>query len=167
MREKLGFTDVLRSRSWEPEKLAMWRLRGALLPGVKKSGGPLSCREGQVRTAGSTLPSPAHTHTSPHLQKHGGHTAQLGGSPPQAPSPSILTNQLHREGCRDRQQCGWQRGSKEASLGGSHGLQGHLAQMSALWDPSKDNMGKLWLAIRHLLSRDEPCHFYQQLGLET
>lgn len=39
--------------------------------------------------------------------------------------------------------------------------------MSALWDPSKDNMEKLWLAIRRLLSRDEPCHFHQQLGLET
>lgn len=41
--------------------------------------------------------------------------------------------------------------------------------MSALRDPSKDNMGKLWLglATRKLLSRGEPCHFYQQLGLET
>lgn len=39
--------------------------------------------------------------------------------------------------------------------------------MSALGDPSKDDMGKLRLAICKLLSRDEPCHFYQQLGLET
>lgn len=39
--------------------------------------------------------------------------------------------------------------------------------MSALWDPSKDSMGKLWLAISKFLSRYEPCHFYQQLGLKT
>lgn len=104
MREKLGFTDDLRSTSWGPEKLATRRLRGALLPGVKKSGGPLSCREGQVRIAGSNLPSPAHR--SPHLQKHGSHTARLGSRPPQTLSPYILANQLQGEGYRDRQQCG-------------------------------------------------------------
>lgn len=164
VREKRGFTDVLRSRSWGPEKLATCRLRGALLPGAKEAGGPLSCREEQVRTAGSSPPSPGHT--CPHLEKHWSHSARLGGSPAQALAPSILASKLQGEGRSNGQQCGWQGGSQEASFRGSHRLQGHPAQMSALWDPPKDNMGEVWLAILRVVSRDQPCHFHQQLGLQ-
>lgn len=64
VREKLGLTDVLRSRSWGPEKLATCRPRGTLLPGAREPGGPMSCREGQVRRAGSALPSPTRLHFS-------------------------------------------------------------------------------------------------------
>lgn len=50
-------THVLRSRSRGPEKLAMRRLSGALLPGAREPPGPLSCGGGRVRQE-PPLPAP-------------------------------------------------------------------------------------------------------------
>lgn len=106
------------------------------------------------------------THTA-HLQQHRGYTVRLRGRPPQALARSVLANQHQREGHRDSQQRGRQGGSKEASVLGSHRLQGYPAQMCALRHPSKDNMGKMRPAIHEVLSRDQPRHFDQQLRLQT
>lgn len=85
----------------------------------------------------------------------------------QVPSPSVLANQLQREGPRSRQKSGRKRGYEETSLSGSPGLQRHLAQLGSLWDPSKDDVGEMRQRIFRAASGAQPCHFYQQLGLET
>lgn len=49
----------------------------------------------------------------------------------------------------------------------SHRLQRHPTQLLTLQDPSKDDVGETRERISRVSSRTKPCHFYQQLGLET
>lgn len=49
----------------------------------------------------------------------------------------------------------------------SHHLQRHPAQLGTFPDPSKDDVGEMRQRISRVASGTEPCHFYQQLGLET
>lgn len=101
------------------------------------------------------------------LQQDRNYSTGLGGHPVQAPSHSVLANQLQGEGSRGGQKGGRQRGSKETSFWGSPGLQRHLAQFSTLRDPSEDHMGEVRQRASRASSGAQPCHFYQQLGLET
>lgn len=114
MREKPRFTDILRARFWGPEKLAMWRLSGALLPGAKKPGGPLSCREGRIRAAGSHLPSPAHPHFSSPPAAQGPH-CKAGGQSSTGPGP-LCPGQPAPGRRAQRQPAAWEAGRQQGSL---------------------------------------------------
>lgn len=86
----------------------MWRLSGALLPGARIPGGPLSCGGLRVRGGAASAPPQAQPHLAlaSHLQKDRDHSAGLGGRPVQVPPPSVLANQLQREGSSGRQKRG-------------------------------------------------------------
>lgn len=158
-------THVLRSRSRGPEKLAMRRLRGALLPGARNPPGPLSCGGG--RSGGSrALRAPAAPSPAAHLQEDRDHRAGLGGRPVQVPPAAVPAQQLQREGPRGGQKRGWKRSHQETSLRGSPGLQGHPAQLGALRNPSEHDVGEV--GQRPLPAAGvQPCHLHQQLGPET
>lgn len=166
VRVKLELTHVLRSRSRGPEKLAMRRLRGALPPGARKPPGPLSCGGGRVRAAPRSL-SPAAPSPEAHLQQDRGHPAGLGGRPVQVPPAAVPAQQLQKEGPRGGQQRGWKRGHQETSLQGSPGLQGHPAQLGALRNPSKHDVGEVGQRPLPAAAGVQPCHLHQQLGQET
>ena len=139
-----------------------------MVPGARKPGGPLSCGRGLVRGgAGRVPPAPAAPSAASHLQQDWNYSTGLGGHPMQALSHSILANQLQGEGSQGGQKGGRQRGSEETSLWGSPGLQRHLAQFSTLRDPSEDHVGEVRQRASRASSGAQPCHFYQQLGLET
>lgn len=123
-------------------------------------------RAGAAAAALSGRPQ-AHLPLASHLQQDREHGAGLGGRSVQAPPLSVPADQLQREGSRGGQKRGRERGGEETSLPRSQGLQRHPAPLGTLRDPSKDHVGEMRPRISGLASGAQPCHLYQQLGLEA
>lgn len=143
--------------------------RGPAARGQEPRGArELRRRAGQGTSRGcSSLRPHAHLPLASHLQQDREHGAGLGGRSVQAPPLSVLADQLQRKGSRGGQKRGRERGGEETSLPRSRGLQRHPAPLGTLRDPSKDHVGEVRPRISGLASGAQPCHLYQQLGLEA
>lgn len=124
-------------------------------------------RAGEGGRAAPRLPGAAHLRPKAHLQQDRDRGAGLRGRPAQVPPPSVLANQLQREGPHEGQKRGWKRGHEEPALRGSPGLQGRPAQLSTPRDPSKDDVGEARQRVFGAAPAVQPCHLHQQLGLEA